>query len=158
MLQYFTSDRTIGIELTVLTGGEPLTGRTPTCAIRDKLTNNYFDFSSRVFTSTTVSATALLTSSVDGLYAFSWSIEGLFNSNRSLTFEYNDATAFAVDDVRIVTEPTNFAGGSVIEVKGLWTKEQKRKIIDDVEDTKDLLGEFRKNTFVFLRKILGGKK
>lgn len=158
MLEYYLPKSSVNIELTLLSGGTTVTGRTPTVLIRDKDTSKYFDFSSRTFTSTTVSATALLTSSIDGLYTYSWNTQGLFNNDIYLTFEYHDSTALATDDIAFVTKPSGLGGGGgTVSIKGLWTKEQKEKLIKDVETLKNDISSFREKSIELLRRILSKK-
>jgi len=143
----------VNIELTILSGGLRVTGKTPTVAIRNKDTGFYFDFASNTFTATTVSATAVLTSAIDGLYTYSWNTQGVFGSDIYLTYEFHDATAIATDDVSFVTKPSGLGGGGVI-VKGQWTAKQKKQLLDDINALKGNLSQFRIDAMVMLRKIL----
>lgn len=158
MLLYHLPKNNISIELVILSGGLVETGKTPTVTIRNKDTGNYFDFASRTFTSTTVSATAVLNSAIDGLYTFPWDISNLFNNDTYLTFEYTDLVAldppaFTTDDIAITTKPSGGGVGPIV-IKGQWTAKQKKQILDDVEEIKEVLKELRKDTLLLLRKIL----
>lgn len=146
------------MELLILSGGITVTGRTPVALIRDKDSGNYFDFASRTFTGTTTSATAVLTSAIEGIYRYTWDISGLFavNSGTKLTFEFHDATAAALQDVLITLRQTGGGGGGgggIVEIKGLWTPKQKQKLFDAI----DLLKEKSSTTIKLLRDLLGRK-
>jgi len=154
MIEYYLPKSSINIELAILSGGITVTGRTPTVLVRKRDTGNYFDFTSRTFTSVTTSATAVLTSSLDGLYTFSWNIQNIFNSDTYLTFEYHDATSLAVDDVSLITKAGGGGGIGSVEIKGVWTAKQKKELMDNVKDIKKDLQEFRERTYLLLRKIL----
>ena len=159
MLKYYINDDNVNIELAITSGGLRVTGKTPTVTIRNKDTGYYFDFKSNTFTSTTTSATAVLSSAVDGLYDYAWDTSGLFTTNTHLTFEYHDATGFTIDDVLFTRTPigTSDAGfaGDEITIKGVWTKEEKDNLFSRLSDMSNNMANFRRNVSIKINKILG---
>lgn len=165
MVEYFNDNTAASLELLILSGGTTVTGKTPVALIRDKDTGNYFDFASRTFTSTTVSATAVLTSSIDGLYLYTWDISGLFSSDSGshLTFEYHDSTAASITDVLVTPKARvnvvgggGFPGGDTV-VQGVWTAKQKKKLFDKLDEINKNLLEFRSKSIELIRELLGRK-
>lgn len=155
MLEYYLPKSSVSIELTILSGGTTVTGRTPTVLIRKRDINQYFDFSTRKFSSTPVSATAVLTSAIDGLYTYSWDTSNLFQNDTYLTFEYHDSTAFATDDVLFSTKPSGGGVGGSTIVKGVWTAKQKEKLFKDIKTIDKKVEGFREKSIELLRRILG---
>jgi len=163
LLEYYNDNTAVNLELLVLSGGYTVTGRTPTCLIRDKDTGNYFDFASNTFTGVTTSATAILNSAIDGLYTYSWDISGQFSSESGshLTFEYHDATSVAIEHVLVSPKlRLNVAGGGPIGdiiIKGRWTKEQKDRLFGILDNIKDKIETSREKILILLRRLLTKK-
>lgn len=161
MNEYYNDNTAISLELFVLSGGTTVTGKTPVALIRDKDSGNYFDFASRTFTSTTTSATAVLTSAIDGVYRYSWDISGLFSSNSGthLTIEYHDATAVSLEDI-LVTDKMRVdvaGGGGNTIIKGIWNSTEKKKLFDKLKDIKKDIKDGEKKIMFLLQRILTKK-
>ena len=161
MNEYYNDNTAISLELFVLSGGTTVTGKTPVALIRDKDSGNYFDFASRTFTSTTTSATAVLTSAIDGVYRYSWDISGLFfsNSGTHLTIEYHDATALSLEDI-LITDRMRVdvaGGGGNTVIKGIWNSTEKKKLFDKLKDIKNDIKDGEKKLMFLLQRILTKK-
>ena len=160
MLEYYLNDNNVNVELVITSGGLRVTGQTPTVAIRNKDTGYYFDFASNTFTATTTSATAVLSSAIDGLYTYAWDTSGVFTTNTHLTFEYHNGTGFDSDDVLFTRQPIGTAdagGGSQMDVlvKGLWSPDDKQTLFNKLNDMSNNLANFRRNVSIKINKILG---
>lgn len=162
MLKYHIDQTAVTVELAILSGGYTVTGRTPTCLMRRRYDGFYYDFASKTFTGTTTSATSLLTSAIDGLYKFSWDVSGIFNTSTHMMFEYHDATCLAIEEVWFTRPPLSTSdalggvGGSVVVggKGGIWTTNQRDKIIDDVKKIKDSTINFRREAMLILKDLV----
>jgi len=161
LLEYYRDTTAISFELLILSGGIVVTGKTPTVLVRDKDTGKYFDFASNTFTSTTTSATGVLTSALDGMYRLTWDISGLFSSNSGtrLAFEYHDGTAASIDDV-LITDKMRVnvvGGGGAVNIEGIWTPKQKKELLRRIKKLEETLSSFKKDALVSLRRLLSKK-
>lgn len=164
MIEYYNTTTSVTLELIVLSGGTTVTGRTPWVEIRDKDTGDYFDFASRTFTSTTVSSTAPLTSAIDGLYRTNWDVSGVFTSSHFIMVEYHDATALSIDDLLFRPYPlltgdvsVTAAGGGNIQIKGLLSDFQKKRLFDTLDEIKADVSTFREIAIPILRGLMSRK-
>jgi hypothetical protein len=163
LLQYYITNTSVPLELVVLSGGTTVTGLSPVVQIRHKDLGQYFDWASRTFTGTTTSATGVLLSAKDGFYRLAWDVSGLFTTNTFLTFEYHQATALSIEDILFTRTPlsTGDAGrgmaGSVV-VKGGWSGEEKKDLVDRLKDIQNDLTDFRRKSLILLRDILNKKQ
>ncbi len=163
MIEYFIDVSTIPIELTILSGGTTVTGRSPYVEIRNKSNNQYFDFATNSFNAAPTSSTAPMVSAIDGLYRFTWDVSGLFNSAANLLFEYHDATALSVDDVLfrppvlstgdVTLSSMGGAPGNVI-IHGQFSKEDKDKLFEKLDEINSDLEFFRQTALGALEQLL----
>ncbi len=164
MITYYVSATSALLELLVLSGGTTVTGRSPYVEIRDKDTGFLFDFASNTFTGTTVSSTALMTSAIDGKYTFNWDVSGLFPTPRFFTAEYHDATALSLDDIHFRRTPVTTvdanvtaAGGGSIVIKGNFTKQDRDRLKETLENTREIETRIRSDVLPILRGLLNKK-
>jgi len=163
VIEYYNDNTAISLELLILSGGTTVTGKTPVALIRDKDSGNYFDFASRTFTSTTTSATAVLTSALDGIYKYTWDTSGLFTSNSGhhLTVEYHDSTGASIEDILVTSKERmtlyGGGGGGPTTIKGVWSAEQKKRLLKDVAEIKKDIKAFKERVLFLFTRILAKK-
>jgi len=102
-------------------------------------------------------------SAKDGFYRLAWDVSALFTTNTFLTFEYHQATALSVEDVLFTRTPlsTGDAGRGMaasVVVKGGWTGDEKKDLLERLKDIQNDLSDFRRKSLILLRDILNKKQ
>lgn len=162
MLKYYIYQTAITIDLTIVSGGISVTGRAPTVEIFDRNLGQHFDFAVRAFNAAPATTGVVLNSAIEGLYRYTWDVSGLFNTNTFLLFEYHDATSVTTDDVAFVRPPLTTAdvtvsvGGApqVITMKGVFSKEDQKKMFKQLDVIEDDIEHFRQVTIGALKQLL----
>jgi hypothetical protein len=151
---YSLTPEEVVLSLWIKNDSYPLTGRTPTVALRQlENTGTYLDFSNNTWkTVGWVTRYQTLTSAVDGLYNYEWLPTGAITTARTIEAIYFN-TGGTTTTAQVATDTLRFyninpivsvAGGgggkgSSTVIQGVWTKKEKDKLFDTLQDIENNL-------------------